>query len=56
MSYFPVARVAVTRETRKGWPLLTVETEVSGNSKRTNLRGVLPWLLRWTRRAGTIYS
>jgi hypothetical protein len=28
-----------TWETREGWPLLTVETEVNGNSKRTNERG-----------------
>jgi hypothetical protein len=49
------------RETREGWPLLAVETEVNGNSKRTNERSpflvgslglrcwqeifVLPWLL-----------
>jgi hypothetical protein len=25
-----------TRETREGWPLLTVETEVNGDSKSTN--------------------
>jgi hypothetical protein len=35
------------RETREGWPLLTVETEVNGNSK-----GALPWLVRWARHAG----
>ncbi len=28
-----------TRETREGWPLLTIETEVNGDSKRTNERG-----------------
>jgi hypothetical protein len=49
------------RETREGWPLLTVETEVNGDSKSTNERGpflvaslglschaeifVQPWLL-----------
>ncbi len=27
------------RETREGWPLLTVETEVKGASKKTNERG-----------------
>ncbi len=32
------------RETREGWPLLTVETEVNGDSKSTNERG-LPWLV-----------
>jgi hypothetical protein len=26
------------RETREGWPLLTVETELNGDSKRTNER------------------
>jgi hypothetical protein len=29
----------VSRETREGWPLLTVETEVKRESKRTNERG-----------------
>jgi hypothetical protein len=28
-----------TRETREGWPLLTVETEENGDSKRTRERG-----------------
>jgi hypothetical protein len=28
-----------TRETREGWPLLTFETEVNGDSKSTNERG-----------------
>ncbi len=28
-----------TRVTREGWPLLTVETEVNGDSKGTNQRG-----------------
>jgi hypothetical protein len=51
--------IGVPRETREGWPLLTVETEVNGDSKRTNERGpflvgslclscqifVLPWML-----------
>jgi len=27
------------RETREGWPLLTVETEVNGDSESTNERG-----------------
>ncbi len=26
----------IPKETREGWPLLTVETEVNGDSKRTN--------------------
>jgi hypothetical protein len=38
-------------ETREGWPLLTVETEVNGDSKSTNEKGVPPWLVRC---AGTI--
>ncbi len=29
----------VSRETSEGWPLLTVETEVNGDSKSTNERG-----------------
>ncbi len=29
----------ITRETRAGWPLLTVEIEVNGDSKSTNERG-----------------
>jgi hypothetical protein len=29
----------VSRKTREGWPLLTVETEVKRDSKRTNERG-----------------
>jgi hypothetical protein len=28
-----------TRETREGWPLLSFETEVNGNSKSTIERG-----------------
>ncbi len=40
------------RETREGWPLLTVETEANGDSMSTR---VLPWLVRWARRAGTRY-
>jgi hypothetical protein len=27
-----------TRETREGWPLLTVETEVNGDTRRKNER------------------
>ena len=27
-----------TRETREGWPLLTLETEVNGDSRSTNER------------------
>ncbi len=43
---------AETRETGERLPLLTVETEVNGDSKSTNYR-VIPWLVRWTCRAGT---
>ncbi len=32
------------RETRVGWPPLTVATEVNGDSKSTK-KGVLPWLV-----------
>ena len=34
-------RIAIvfTIETREGWPLLIVETEVNGDSKSTNERG-----------------
>jgi hypothetical protein len=34
-----VVVVNYCRETRDGWPLLTVETEVDGDSKSTNERG-----------------
>jgi hypothetical protein len=33
-----------TRETIEGWPMLTVETEVNGDSKSTNER-VLGWFV-----------
>jgi hypothetical protein len=39
--------LVLIRETREGWPLLTVETEVIGDSKSTNERGP-PWLVRWS--------
>ncbi len=32
-------RFSTARETIEGWPLLTVETEVNGDSKRTNEKG-----------------
>ncbi len=38
-----------TRDTREGWPLLTVETEVNVGSKSTNE----PWLICWACRAST---
>jgi hypothetical protein len=36
-----------TTETREGWPLLTVETEVNGDAKVLPLQEIvgLPWLL-----------
>ena len=40
-----------SKETRKGWPVQTVETEVNGDSKSTNERGL--WLVGWACRAGT---
>ncbi len=39
-------------ETREGWPLLTVETEVNGDSKGTKRGGFLSWLVRWACSAG----
>jgi hypothetical protein len=40
------------RDCREGWPQLTVEPEVNGNSERTNERG--PFLVgTWACRAGT---
>jgi hypothetical protein len=59
--YCTLAYTFALRETREGWPLLTVETEVNGDSKQ--IKGVflgsfagifvpvqetftLPWLLR----------
>ncbi len=40
----------IIRETNDVWLLLTVETEVNGDSRSTNDR-VPPWLVRWARRA-----
>jgi hypothetical protein len=40
------------RETREGWPRLTVETDVNGDLL-VHMKEVLPWLVRWARRAGT---
>jgi hypothetical protein len=44
---------AKTRESREGWPLLTVETEAMG-TLGVHMKGVLPWFVRWARRAGAI--
>jgi hypothetical protein len=35
-----------TRETRDGWPLLSVENEVNG-AHRVQMKGVLPSILGW---------
>ena len=43
-----------TRETSEGWPLLSVETEVNGDSKRVQMKGVFPWLVHWACRVDTI--
>ncbi len=41
-------------ETRGGWLRLNVETEANGDSGSTySMKGVLPWLVRWVRGAGT---
>ena len=40
------------RETRDGWPLLTVETDVNGDSKSTNERGPSLVGSLWACRAG----
>ncbi len=47
--------MAPNRETREGQPLLTVETEATGDSKSTNERGpsLVGSLIRWACRAGT---
>ncbi len=39
------------KETRVGWPLLTVEAEVKG-IQRVQMKEVLPWLLCWALHAG----
>ncbi len=39
------AFIAGARGSREGWPLLTVETEVNGDSKRVQMKGVLSWLV-----------
>jgi hypothetical protein len=37
----------ITRETREGWPQLTVGTEANGDSRSTNDRDPSFWLVRW---------
>jgi hypothetical protein len=41
-----------TRETREGWPLLTVETEANG-TQRVQMKEAFPWLVRWALRTAT---
>jgi hypothetical protein len=50
----PFAMVTSQRE-REGWPLLTVETEVNGDSKSTNDRdpSLVGCWFGWTHRAST---
>ena len=36
MVFYLSEQAIFSRETREGWPLLTVEIEVNGDSKRTN--------------------
>ncbi len=38
----------LTRETREGWPLQTNETEGRMGTQKGQMKGVLPWLVRWT--------
>ncbi len=38
----------------RGGPLLTVETEANGGTLGVHMKGVLPWLVHWARRSGTI--
>jgi hypothetical protein len=47
--------VIETERLERGSPLLTIETEVNGDSKCTNerVKGVLPRLVRWGGCAGT---
>ncbi len=47
--------VGVTREIREEWPPLTVETIRQRVTQGVHLKGVLAWLVRWSRHAGTRY-
>jgi hypothetical protein len=38
-SWSKLSSCVIPKETREGWPLLTVETEVNEESKRTNEKG-----------------
>ncbi len=53
MGVYDRLELAKTRETKDGWPLLAVETEVNGGSKSTNKRGCHSLLALWVCRAGT---
>ncbi len=52
ISYWKGGVCLSSRETRDGWPLLSVETEAKG-TQRVHMKGVLPWLVGWARRSGT---
>ncbi len=43
----------LVKKTREEGPLLTVATEVKMGTQRVQMKGVLPWLVCWARRAGT---
>jgi hypothetical protein len=45
--------LCVAQRARKGWPPLTAEDGVNGDSKSTNEKGSFPWLFHWACRAGT---
>ncbi len=45
----------LSRETREGWLLLTVELETEANGTlEVHMEGILPWLVRWALRDRTI--
>ncbi len=43
----------LTRETREGRPLLTALKLRQMGTYGVQMKGVLPWFVRWARRAGT---
>ncbi len=47
--YSKVLGFHAPRETREGWPLLTVDAKVNGDSRSTNERGpsILGWFIRF---------
>jgi hypothetical protein len=52
-SYWNLRVFARVRETREGWPQLTVETVVNEDSKSTNDKAPFLVMVRWACRAGT---